>query len=74
MDLLLALLPRTSLTKYLQLTDWMAHLPKEVIAKNFQDDISDWDDIPGEMLYIFPGGTSARSPHPYLSYWVAHRL
>ena len=52
----------------------MAHLPKEVIAKNFQDDISDWDDIPGEMLYIFPGGTSARSPQPYLSYWVAHRL
>ena len=34
----------------------MAHLPKEVIAKNFEDDISDWDDIPGSQLYIFPGG------------------
>ncbi|TFK79856.1 oxalate decarboxylase [Polyporus arcularius HHB13444] len=39
----------------LLLTDWMAHIPKEVIAKNFQDDISDWNDIPGEQLYIFPG-------------------
>ncbi|KAH9925427.1 oxalate decarboxylase [Epithele typhae] len=37
------------------LTDWLAHLPKEVIAKNFQDDISEWDHIPGEQLYIFPG-------------------
>ncbi|KAI0753051.1 oxalate decarboxylase [Daedaleopsis nitida] len=37
------------------LTDWLAHLPKEVIAKNFQDDIADWDDIPGSQLYIFPG-------------------
>ncbi|KAI0759989.1 oxalate decarboxylase [Trametes elegans] len=39
----------------LLLTDWLAHTPKEVIAKNFQDDISDWDHIPGEQLYIFPG-------------------
>ncbi|KAJ2995279.1 hypothetical protein NUW54_g7415 [Trametes sanguinea] len=39
----------------LLLTDWLAHTPKEVIAKNFQDDISDWDKIPGEQLYIFPG-------------------
>ena len=38
------------------LSDWLAHTPKEVIAKNFQDDISDWDKIPGEQLYIFPGG------------------
>ncbi|TBU23815.1 oxalate decarboxylase [Dichomitus squalens] len=39
----------------LLLTDWLAHTPKEVIAKNFQDDITDWDDIPGSQLYIFPG-------------------
>ena len=39
----------------------MAHLPKEVIAKNFQDDIADWDDIPGSQLYIFPGGSSMHS-------------
>ncbi|KAI0332965.1 oxalate decarboxylase [Cubamyces sp. BRFM 1775] len=37
------------------LTDWLAHTPKEVIAKNFQDDIEDWDQIPGRDLYIFPG-------------------
>lgn len=49
----------------LLLTDWMAHIPKEVIAKNFEDNISDWDDIPGEMLYIFPGGEcSLDSPLP----------
>ncbi|KAM5542854.1 hypothetical protein V8D89_003238 [Ganoderma adspersum] len=39
----------------LLLTDWLAHTPKEVIAKNFQDNIADWDDIPGSQLYIFPG-------------------
>ncbi|KAI0359662.1 oxalate decarboxylase [Trametes cingulata] len=37
------------------LTDWLAHTPKEVIAKNFQDSIEDWDQIPGRDLYIFPG-------------------
>ncbi|EJT98183.1 oxalate oxidase [Dacryopinax primogenitus] len=37
------------------LTDWLAHVPKEVLAKNFQLDISLFDHIPGEELYIFPG-------------------
>ncbi|KZT29786.1 oxalate decarboxylase [Neolentinus lepideus HHB14362 ss-1] len=37
------------------LTDWLAHTPKEVIAKNFQTDISAFDHIPAEQLYIFPG-------------------
>ncbi|KIJ06555.1 hypothetical protein PAXINDRAFT_103315 [Paxillus involutus ATCC 200175] len=36
------------------LTDWLAHVPKEVIAKNFQTDISAFNDIPSEELYIFP--------------------
>ncbi|KAL4248701.1 RmlC-like cupin domain superfamily protein [Abortiporus biennis] len=36
------------------LTDWMAHIPKEVIARNFQTSISAWNDIPGQELYIFP--------------------
>ncbi|EIW78587.1 Bicupin oxalate decarboxylase oxidase [Coniophora puteana RWD-64-598 SS2] len=36
------------------LTDWLAHVPKEVIAKNFQVDISAFDHIPAEELYIFP--------------------
>ncbi|OCH95368.1 oxalate decarboxylase [Obba rivulosa] len=36
------------------LTDWLAHVPKEVIAKNFQTNMSAFDHIPGEQLYIFP--------------------
>ncbi|KAG6330550.1 hypothetical protein ID866_8539 [Astraeus odoratus] len=36
------------------LTDWLAHVPKEVIAKNFQADISAFDHIPSKELYIFP--------------------
>ncbi|THH09032.1 hypothetical protein EW145_g2308 [Phellinidium pouzarii] len=36
------------------LTDWTAHLPKEVLAKNFQLDISAFDHIPAKELYIFP--------------------
>ncbi|KZT58050.1 oxalate oxidase [Calocera cornea HHB12733] len=36
------------------LTDWLAHVPKEVIAKNFQVDISLFDHIPAQELYIFP--------------------
>ncbi|KAI0729961.1 oxalate decarboxylase [Fomitopsis betulina] len=37
------------------LTDWLAHTPKEVIAKNFGTSMAAWKDIPGEQLYIFPG-------------------
>lgn len=36
------------------LTDWLAHVPKEVIAKNFGTPISAFDHIPSEELYIFP--------------------
>ncbi|KAI0359940.1 Bicupin, oxalate decarboxylase/oxidase [Trametes cingulata] len=36
------------------LTDWLAHVPKEVIAKNFQTSISAFDHIPAQQLYIFP--------------------
>lgn len=36
------------------LTDWLAHVPKEVIAKNFQVNISAFDHIPDSELYIFP--------------------
>ncbi|KAH9856026.1 oxalate decarboxylase [Lenzites betulinus] len=48
----------------LLLTDWLAHTPKEVIAKNFQDNIADWDDIPGSQLYIFPGVPPADNQQP----------
>jgi len=36
------------------LTDWVAHIPKEVLAKNFKADISAFDHIPAKELYIFP--------------------
>ncbi|KAJ3541426.1 hypothetical protein NM688_g6085 [Phlebia brevispora] len=35
-------------------TDWLSHVPKEVLAKNFQVNISDFNGIPGQELYIFP--------------------
>lgn len=37
------------------LSDWVAHVPKEVLAKNFGLDISAFDQIPKDQLYIFPG-------------------
>lgn len=36
------------------LTDWLAHVPKSVLAKNFQASMSAFDHIPGSELYIFP--------------------
>ncbi|KAL5521751.1 hypothetical protein ACEPAF_2499 [Sanghuangporus sanghuang] len=36
------------------LTDWTAHIPKEVLAKDFQTNIAAFDHIPSEQLYIFP--------------------
>lgn len=36
------------------LTDWLAHVPKEVIAKNFGAPMSAFDHIPSHQLYIFP--------------------
>ncbi|RPD82689.1 oxalate decarboxylase [Lentinus tigrinus ALCF2SS1-7] len=37
------------------LTDWLAHVPKEVLAKNFKTNTSAFDHIPAKQLYIFPG-------------------
>ncbi|TFK81301.1 oxalate decarboxylase [Polyporus arcularius HHB13444] len=37
------------------LTDWLAHVPKEVLAKNFHMSEGAFDRIPGQELYIFPG-------------------
>ncbi|KAI0787733.1 RmlC-like cupin domain-containing protein [Fomes fomentarius] len=47
------------------LTDWLAHVPKEVIAKNFQTSVSAFDRVPNQQLYIFPGvppADNARAP------------
>jgi hypothetical protein len=45
-----------ALADTLQLTDWLAHVPKSVLAKNFKTSISAFDKLPGQQLYIFPGG------------------
>ncbi|BFZ60714.1 hypothetical protein YB2330_001759 [Saitoella coloradoensis] len=36
-------------------TDWLAHTPKEVIAKDLNVSISDLQSLPSSELYIFPG-------------------
>lgn len=36
------------------LTDWLAHTPKEILAKNFGVGENDFANIPKEELYIFP--------------------
>ncbi|KAJ7717635.1 putative oxalate decarboxylase/oxidase [Mycena maculata] len=36
------------------LTDWLSHVPKEVLALNFGLGISAFDHIPAQPLYIFP--------------------
>ena len=41
------------------LTDWLAHVPKEVIAKNFHTNISAFSSLPSQELYIFPSGKSS---------------
>lgn len=38
----------------LLLTDWLSHIPKEILAKNFNANISVFDHIPAKELYIFP--------------------
>lgn len=45
------------------LTDWLAHVPKEVLAKNFQFDISAFDHIPNRELYIFPSAPPPEDPN-----------
>ena len=41
----------------LLLSDWLAHVPKEVLAKNFQVSQDAFQDLPSKQLYIFPGLT-----------------
>ena len=45
-----------------QLTDWLAHVPKEVLAKNFKVNMSAFDHIPSRQLYIFPSGGCSIPP------------
>ncbi|KAI0642410.1 oxalate decarboxylase [Trametes meyenii] len=46
------------------LTDWLAHVPKEVLAKNFHTSQAAFDRIPSEQLYIFPGPIPADNQQP----------
>jgi len=46
------------------LSDWLAHVPKEVIAKNFQTSISAFNNIPSRELYIFPALPPTTSQAP----------
>ncbi|PSS05482.1 hypothetical protein PHLCEN_2v3764 [Hermanssonia centrifuga] len=41
-------------SEFLLLTDWLAHVPKDIIAKNFHTAQSAFNNIPGSELYIFP--------------------
>ncbi|PSR75577.1 hypothetical protein PHLCEN_2v9057 [Hermanssonia centrifuga] len=52
---------------FLQLTDWLAHVPKEVLAKNFQTDIAAFNHIPSQELYIFPSVPPADDQQPPVS-------
>jgi len=60
----------------LQVTDWLAHVPKEVIAKNFQLDITAFDHIPSKALFIFPSSAypveDLVNPHS-LTIWYPDR-
>ncbi|OSD06529.1 oxalate decarboxylase [Trametes coccinea BRFM310] len=46
------------------LTDWLAHVPKEVLAKNFKANISAFDHIPSQQLYIFPSAAPPDNAKP----------
>ncbi|CAE6417481.1 unnamed protein product [Rhizoctonia solani] len=45
-----------------QVTDWMAHVPKEVLAKNFQVNASAFDHIPSRELYMIPSAVPTGTP------------
>ncbi|EJF64520.1 oxalate decarboxylase [Dichomitus squalens LYAD-421 SS1] len=50
------------------LTDWLAHTPKEVLAKNFHVSQAAFDRIPSKELYIFPGTPPANEDAPASPY------
>ncbi|KAJ7100105.1 Bicupin oxalate decarboxylase oxidase [Mycena belliarum] len=58
------------------LTDWLAHVPKSVLAQNFGESLHAFDHIPEKQLYIFPSSPPPvdveadmvvpnNTPHPY---------
>ncbi|KAI0649218.1 oxalate decarboxylase [Trametes meyenii] len=49
------------------LTDWLAHVPKKVLAKNFHTSQAAFNRIPSEQLHIFPGPVPADNQQPPIS-------
>jgi oxalate decarboxylase len=47
--------PNFSENSTFSITDWFAHTPKDVLAKNFGVSESDFADIPDHELYLFQG-------------------
>ena len=47
--------PNFSENSTFSITDWFAHTPKDVLAKNFGVSESDFSDIPDRELYLFQG-------------------
>jgi len=45
-------------------TDWISHVPKEVIAKNFRQSITAFDHIPSHQLFIFPSAPPTNNVAP----------
>ncbi|KAG8761900.1 hypothetical protein FRC11_012460, partial [Ceratobasidium sp. 423] len=43
------------------LTDWVAHVPKEVLAKNFRVNASAFDHIPDSQLWMLPSAVPTQS-------------
>ncbi|CAE6464402.1 unnamed protein product [Rhizoctonia solani] len=43
------------------LTDWVAHVPKEVLAKNFRVNASAFDHIPDRQLWMLPSAVPTQS-------------
>ncbi|QRW22657.1 oxalate decarboxylase [Rhizoctonia solani] len=43
------------------LTDWMAHIPKDVLAKNFRVNASAFDHIPDRQLWMLPSAVPTES-------------
>jgi hypothetical protein len=42
-------------------TDWMAHVPKEVLSKNFKVNASAFDHIPDRQLWMLPSAVPTGS-------------
>jgi oxalate decarboxylase len=56
------------------LTDWLAHTPADVVARNLGVDRDALDALPAEELYIFPAPLPAESTTPGDAPRLSHRL